>query len=274
MNAPQRGSAILSHNIKRLSHLDLPGGGQVVVQGHHAFIGHMKPPYGTTILDISDPRQPRIVAQIKLDHDRSHTHKVRVNGDIMITNVEHNNRRVVRKAQRMLAVRAELQQAAGRAPSPQEVAAKMGIAEADLAPLEAELASGYAEGGFKVWDISNPAKPRFLTHQKTGGVGVHRFDADQRYAYISTEMDGYLGNLLVIYDLKDPQRPAEVSRWWMPGQHIAGGETPTWSGQDRRLHHTLREGDKLWAGCWQAGLRVIDVSNIAKPLTVGAYNYH
>lgn len=274
MNAPLQGSAVLAHNIRQQGHLDLPGGGQVVVQGHHAFIGHMRPPHGTTILDISDPRKPRVVAEIKLEHDRSHTHKVRVAGDIMITNVEHNNRRVVRKAQRMLAARAGLQRSLGRVPSQKEVAFELGVTEADLVPLEAELASGYAEGGFKVWDIANPAKPRFLAHQKTGGVGVHRFDMDRRYAYISTEMEGFLGNVLVIYDLQNPQRPAEVSRWWMPGQHTAGGEIPTWSGQDHRLHHTLRQGDKLWAGCWQAGLRVIDVSDIAKPLTVGAYNYH
>lgn len=274
MNAPSQGSATLAHKVQRLGHLDIPGGGQVVVQGHHAFIGHMRPPYGTTILDISDPRKPRVVAEIKLENDRSHTHKVRVAGDIMVTNVEHNNRRVVRASQRMLKARAELERTLGRKPSQKELAAKLGIEESGLAPLEAELASGYAEGGFKVWDIANPAKPRLIVHQKTGGVGVHRFDMDERYAYISTEMEGYLGNILVIYDLRDPQRPAEVSRWWMPGQHVAGGEKPTWPGMDYRLHHTLRQGDKLWAGCWQAGLRVIDVSDIAKPRTVGAYNYH
>ena len=274
MNPVQQESIALAHKVRRLAHLDLPGGGQVVVQGHHAFIGHMRPPHGTTILDVSDPRKPRVVAEIKLENDRSHTHKVRVAGDIMVTNVEHNNRRVVRKSQRMLKARAELERTLGRKPSKKELAAKLGFEESELAPLEAELASGYAEGGFKVWDIANPAKPRLIVHQKTGGVGVHRFDMDERYAYISTEMEGYLGNILVIYDLANPQHPSEVSRWWMPGQHIAGGEQPTWPGQDHRLHHTLRQGDKLWAGCWQAGLRVIDVSDIAKPRTVGAYNYH
>ncbi|MFN7085630.1 MAG: hypothetical protein ACK4N4_03270 [Burkholderiales bacterium] len=266
--------AKLAHRMKRLSHLDLAGGGQVVVQGGYAFVGHMRPPHGTTIIDVADPRRPRIVAEIRLDHDRSHTHKVRVAGDIMITNVEHGNRRVVRKAQRMAEAAAGLERALGREPSPQELAAKLGVDESEFAPLRAELAHSYDEGGFKVWDISNPVQPRLLVHQKTGGVGVHRFDMDERYAYISTEMAGYLGNILVIYDLADPRRPAEVARWWLPGQHLAGGERPGWSGQEHRLHHALRAGDRLWAGCWQAGLRVIDVSDIAKPRTIGAYNYH
>jgi hypothetical protein len=33
----------LARNVRRIGHLDLPGGGQVVVQGNHAIVGHMKP---------------------------------------------------------------------------------------------------------------------------------------------------------------------------------------------------------------------------------------
>ena len=71
---------------------------------------------------------------------------------------------------------------------------------------------------------------------------------DARYAYISTEMEGYVGNILVIYDIRNPARPEEVSRWWMPGQHVAGGEKPTWPGRRNRLHHALRFGDRALGG--------------------------
>jgi hypothetical protein len=97
---------------------------------------------------------------------------------------------------------------------------------------------------------------------------------DARYAYISTEMAGFIGNILVIYDLKDPARPEEVSRWWMPGQHVEGGETPSWPGRQHRLHHALRFGDEMWASCWHAGFSIIDISRITKPRTVGGVNYH
>jgi hypothetical protein len=97
---------------------------------------------------------------------------------------------------------------------------------------------------------------------------------DERYAYISTEMPGYIGNILVIYDLANPERPQEVSRWWMPGQHLAGGETPTWQGYGQRLHHALRVGDELWAAVWHAGLRVIDISDIRNPQTRASHTYH
>src|SRR5205085_3754028 len=75
----------------------------------------------------------------------------------------------------------------------------------------------YDHGGFKLYDVSDRTRPKLITHKKTWGRGVHRFDMDSRYAYISTEMQGYVGNILVIYDIRDPAKPQEVSRWWMPG---------------------------------------------------------
>ena len=44
--------------LKHLAKLDIPGGGQVVAEGGHAYIGHMGPPDGTSIIDVSDPRKP------------------------------------------------------------------------------------------------------------------------------------------------------------------------------------------------------------------------
>jgi hypothetical protein len=87
-------------------------------------------------------------------------------------------------------------------------------------------------------------------------------------------MEGFLGNILVIYDIADPRAPTEVARWWMPGQHIAGGETPSWQGRRHRLHHALRFGDEFWASCWHGGFFVVDCADIGKPRTLGSYNYH
>ncbi len=211
------------------------------VAGNYAYVGHItnRQRLGTSILDVSDPRQPRLVSQIRLDDADSHSHKARVVGDLMIVNVEQNQGALGRKAENL-----------------------------------ASENTSYGEGGFKLYDVSDRTRPKLIAHHRTFGRGVHRFDMDQRYAYISTEMPGYVGNILVIYDLREPARPEEVSRWWMPGQHVAGGEKPAWRGRRNRLHHALRFGDELWAGCWHAGVRVIDVSDIRAPRTIGEYNYH
>ncbi len=263
-----------AENMELLGQLDIPGGGQVVVAGQHAFIGHMRPPHGTSIIDVSDPRAPRVIAHIDPPSPYSHTHKVRVVGNLLFANVERDRRHFFRKGEGIDAAARDLTRELGRAPSDAELAARISVDAQDMDDLRAGLARGYDEGGFRIFDIADPANPRLITHVRTGGVGVHRFDVDENYAYISTEMEGYLGNILVIYDLADPAQPREVSRWWLPGQHIAGGETPTWEGRRNRLHHALRQGDRLYAACWYDGGYVIDISDITRPRTIGHFDYH
>ncbi|MCC6780360.1 MAG: RNA polymerase subunit sigma-70 [Hyphomicrobiales bacterium] len=276
MNKIERRSSPLARNVRRLGHVDLPGAGQVTIAGSYAYVGHIPRAdgLGTSILDISDPRNPRVVATVTLDDPESHSHKVRISGNLMIVNHERNMSRIGRRAEQLPVVRRELTQALGREPTAEEMAAKMSVTAGDLRALEEFERRGYHNGGFKIYDISDPTRPKPVCHHKTGGIGVHRFDVDDRYAYVSTEMQGYVGNILVVYDLADPQRPREVSRWWMPGQHLAGGETPTWAGRRHRLHHALRHGNEMWASCWHGGFWVVDVSELTRPKSVGHYNYH
>ncbi|MDJ0640418.1 MAG: hypothetical protein QNJ20_16465, partial [Paracoccaceae bacterium] len=254
----------LTRNIRRLGWLDIPGGGQVVVQDGYAFVGHMKPPMGTSIIDVRDPANPTVVAHVAPPDEWSHTHKVRVAGNLMITNVEMDRRHFLRKGEKVAGLRAD---GMGDA----EIAAELGVELTDIPVLEAALQRGYHSGGFRVWDISDKSAPNLLSHVKTHGFGVHRFDMDENYAYISTEMEGYVGNILVIYDLSDPTNPTEVSRWHMPGQHVATGETPTGKGYSHRLHHAMRVGDEFWAAVWHAGFRVLDASDLTNPRQIGSY---
>ena len=264
----------LQKNIKRVGHIGIPGGGQIVVDGNYAYVGHMKPPHGTTILDVADPKRPKILSMIELPDFYSHTHKVRVVGDLMFTNVEQNDRHFLRISDQLENTRIRLNETLGRQPTDTEFADGLGIDSKRLPELEAVLKRGYENGGFKIYDISDKYSPKLLSHTKTYGFGVHRFDVDEDYAYMSTEMEGYVGNILVNYDISNPIKPEEVSRWWMEGQHLAGGETPTWSGYTNRLHHAMRVGNEMWAAVWHAGFRVIDVTNISSPKTIASYNYH
>src|SRR6266478_1229329 len=180
----------LARNVTRLSHLDLPGAGQVTLAGDFAYVGHIpnKQQLGTSILDVRDPKNPRVVSQISLEDQDSHSHKARVAGDIMIVNSERNMTPIGRRAEELPRLRARLRESLKREPSHAELAEKLGIKESDIPMVEAA----------------------------------------ERFAYISTEMAGYVGNILVIYDIRDPARPEEVSRWWMPGQNVAAGEKPSW----------------------------------------------
>jgi hypothetical protein len=62
-----------------------------------------------------------------------------------------------------------------------------------------------------------------------------------RYAYISPTVEGYIGNVAMIWILRTRFR---VGRWWIPGQWQAGGETYPWATAFAALHHPLRMGDR------------------------------
>ena len=213
-------------NTKLLSHIDCPGGGQVWVDGTTLYIGHMRNPSGTTIVDVSDPRAPRTLARIDVP-DGWHSHKVRVANGIMVVNHE-----------------------------------KIG--------QDGDRGFG---GGLGIYDIANPAEPKLLSKWRTGGRGVHRYDFDGRYAYISPTVEGYVGNIVMILDLADPSDPKEVGRWWIPGQWEAGGEAYPWDDWvPPRCHHPLRRGDRLYVSYWHHGLFILDISDMANPKAIAAVN--
>ncbi|MEE8515125.1 MAG: RNA polymerase subunit sigma-70 [Alphaproteobacteria bacterium] len=217
-----------SDNVKHLCRLDLKGAGQISIQGEYAYVGYMSGPEGTSILDISDPRRPKMLSTIMLEGPKSlHSHKVRPNGDIMIVNAE------------------------ARPAKP-----------------------GFQGGGFKIYDITDKTKPKLIHFEKTFGKGVHRFDCDENFAYISTEVEGFVGNILVVYDIRNPSKPEEVGRWWMPGQNVAAGEEPHPKGAEHRLHHALRYKDQFYAGCWMSGLAIIDASDLSNMKTLSHLEYH
>ena len=208
-----------AQGLKEVAYFDCPGGGQVVVDRHVAYIAHMKAPHGTTLVDVSDPAAPRQLATLDVPAG-THSHKVRAQNGLMLVNREAHG-------------------------------APQGASDAPR--------------GLGIYDVSNPGRPREITLWRSGGSGVHRFTFDGRYAYISPEMDGYVGNIVMILDLASPEKPQEVGRWWMPGQWTAGGETPSWSGRQHRCHHPIRLGNRLYVSYWHGGFVILDIEDMAKP---------
>ena len=48
----------VSQKIKQIGRMDLPGGGSIVVENGYAYVGHIEPPHGTSIIDVRDPKKP------------------------------------------------------------------------------------------------------------------------------------------------------------------------------------------------------------------------
>src|ERR1043165_10086137 len=74
-------------NTKLVSFIDCPGGGQVWIDGATLFVAHMSPPAGTSIYDVSDPSNPRLLAHVEMPAGW-HSHKVRARDGLMIVKHE------------------------------------------------------------------------------------------------------------------------------------------------------------------------------------------
>jgi len=214
-------------NTKLVSYIDCPGGGQVWWDRSVLYVSHMRPPDGTSIYDVADPKRPKLIAKLDVPIGW-HSHKVRVAGDLMVVNYEKFR----------------------------EGAPEFG-------------------GGVGIFDVSTPSKPTLVNKWRVSGEGggVHRFSFDGRYAYISPTAEGYVGNIMMILDLANPEAPQEVGRWWIPGQHVAGGETYPWDDYVKpRCHHPLRHGDRLYVSYWHHGFFILDISDMSKPTLVSGVN--
>jgi len=216
-----------SWNTRQLAHIDCDGGGQVWVDRNILYVSHMRPPHGTSIYDVSDPRHPRLLATLEVPMGW-HSHKVRAQDGIMVVNYEKFR----------------------------EGAPEFG-------------------GGLGIYDVSQPSRPRLISRWMSGGEGggVHRYDFDGRYAYISPTAEGFIGNIVKIIDLHDPAKPEEVGRWWIPGQNVGAGEEYPWDDYVRpRCHHPLRMGDRLYVSYWHHGFFILDISDIGHPKLISGVN--
>jgi hypothetical protein len=142
---------------------------------------------GWTILDVTDPAQPRTPAVIDGP------------GNTMTLQVQVADRKLI----------ASLEVLPG------------------LAPFHHIDLSQPSEEGIYVFDVTQPSSPRKLSHFVTGGTGTHRNHYDGgRFVYLAAGMPGFEGNILVIVDIADPTRPVEAARWFLPEQYVAGGARP------------------------------------------------
>jgi hypothetical protein len=209
-------------HLRLVGHSDLGGYGdgmQVVRNGRALYVGHHGPSgMGTSILDVSDPREPVVVKQMPAATG-SHSHKVQFGDDLLLVNEEW---------------------------------------------FESE--GPFSEGMF-VYDVGDALDPKPIGKFRTEGLGVHRIVyTGGRYAYASAIPDGFDDRIWVIVDLDDPHNPVEAGRWWWPGQWRGGGETPGWpDGKRFAAHHALLDGDIAYLGYGDAGMVVLDVSDVSSP---------
>src|SRR6202166_2215698 len=183
-------------NFKPLGHNTLDGFGgmgegmsmQLAKDGRRIlWLAHESAPKNFTAVDVSDPRAPKIVARRDLPQSHMRSNSLESVGDI-------------------LAVAYQTQR------------------------------PGLQPAGFELFDISVPENPRSISFFDCSGPtsrGVHQlWFADGQYIHMSSGAPDFQPShprddqFYRIIDVKNPSKPVEVGRWWLPGTQIGDSEPP------------------------------------------------
>jgi hypothetical protein len=229
-------------NMRLVGQTDLNGHGDcmhVNLKDHYAFVAHMgESRVGTSVVDVADPREPRVVAQLETPPG-THSHKVQIVDDILLVNYERS----------MFEPQATSWQGGlkvfdvSRPETPRELAflAMPGKGVHRMTYWQPPFAymsgsdTGYLDQFLVIVDLSEPTRPC--------EVG--------RWWYPGQHTDG-----------------GEEMSWTPTEGH--GGQR---GARRVALHHPLIRGDRAYCGWWDAGLVILDIANRARPTLVSQLDF-
>jgi hypothetical protein len=238
-------------NMRLLAQNDLSGFGgvgegmslQLAKDGRRIlWLAHESAPKNFTGVDVSDPRNPKVVTQTDLPHKQMRSNSLEICGDIM-------------------AVAYQTQQ------------------------------HGLKPAGVELFDIAKPEAPRSISFFDCSGPksrGVHQcwFVDGETVHFSGGAADFSPRNLKddQIYraiDVRNPTKPQEVSRWWLPGLAETDNvppppRHPKFDG-GFRPHNTNvypERPDRAYLGYIDGGVVILDISDKARPKMVGHWNPH
>ena len=239
-------------NFRQLAHHELDGFGgigegmsiQIAKDGRRIlWLAHESAPKNFTGIDVSDPRDPKIVARTDLPQSHMRSNSLETVGDI-------------------------------------------------LAVAYQTKEQGQQPAGFELFDISVPGNPRSITFFDCSGPdsrGVHQlWFADGEYIHMSSSAPDFKpthpkdDQFYRIIDVKNPSKPVEVGRWWLPGTREGDSAPPPVrhpEGADTgfRPHNTNvypERPDRAYLGYIDGGLVILDISDKAHPKMVARWDYH
>ena len=240
-----------SRNMQVLAQHDLGGFGnggegmaiQLARDGRRVlWIAHESAPKAITAVDVSDPRKPSVIFQSDLPHERMRSNSLDLAGDLLV--VAYQTSQV-----------------------------------------------GLTPAGFEILDVADPGQPRKVAFFDASGPasrGVHHlWFVDGSYVHIASGAPDFVprnpkdDQCYRIVDVREPTRPREVGRWWLPGTREGDPEPPPARHPNfdtgYRAHNTNvypQRPDRAYIGYIDGGAIVLDIADMAHPRLLSRWDYH
>ncbi|WP_265108799.1 LVIVD repeat-containing protein [Halosolutus halophilus] len=135
--------------------------------------------------------------------------------------------------------------------------------DGDLLAISSQAGDQDEDIGTHFYDVSDPTDPEFLGTWVELPAGVHNHYLDGDVAYICREFP-FDDSALKIVDASDPTDPTLLSEWRVENDH------PELDQPTNFLHDVYVQDDLAYLAYWDAGTRILDVSDPTDPVEVSA----
>lgn len=224
---------VQASGFRQVGYIDCKGGGQVVVDGTAAYVGHITGPEATSVFDVSDPKKPRLTAQFELPWSSGvHSHKVHAKNGVMVTNVESTGY---------------------TGPAPDDFVGGLNIYDASD-PLHPKFITKWECGGSGVHRYTFDGRYAYISPCVDG----YRKN---------------IVMILDLADPAKPEEVGRwwmPGQWEAGGEEPTWQER---GNLVPHCHHPIRLGDRLYTSYWHGGFAILDISDMSKPVCISAMDW-
>lgn len=238
------------HNMRLMAHHDLNGYGNIG-EGVHLhqtrdgrrvlYLAHESAPKDITSVDVTDPANPKLLAQTELAYGHLRSNSLSIVDDTMLV--------------------------AYQSQEPGQPGAGMGVYNISN-PEEPrqigfmDLSGPYSRGCHCLWWVEGN-----YAHLSTGAADFQPRNPKDDQFYM-------------IVDVSDPTRPQEAGRWWFPGTREGDDEPMPARHPQFDAGHRLHNGnvyperpDRAYCAYMDSGVVILDIADRANPKMVSHINY-
>ncbi|ANN69463.1 hypothetical protein BAU06_06630 [Bordetella bronchialis] len=206
------------------------------------WMAHESAPKNFTAVDVTDPRQPRMVVQTELPHMKVRSNSLDVCGNLMAV--------------------AYQTQSPGMKPAGFDLF-DISVPEQPRLVSHFDCSGPYSRGVHALWFVDGKT-----VHMASGAPDFQPHDPKDDQIYR-------------IVDVSDPAKPVEAGRWWYPGTRVGDAAPPPRRLPEKfdtgfRAHNTNvfpQRPDRAYVGYIDGGAFVLDISDKSNIKVVSNWNH-